>query len=53
MGLVRPEALRNTLWLPLERGDNRLVFVVADQAFGWGFAARLPNRPAGVTIGRP
>jgi hypothetical protein len=53
MGLVSPEALRNVVWLPLQSGDNRLVFVVAERAFGWGFAAQLADRPQGVTWRRP
>lgn len=50
MGLVRPEALKNTAWLHLRPGKNTLTFVVAEQYFGWGFAARI-TRPAGVQVG--
>ncbi|HYC33917.1 MAG TPA: hypothetical protein VEB59_16620, partial [Gemmatimonadales bacterium] len=34
-----------TLWLPLARGDNELLFAVTDEFGGWGLMARLD--PAG------
>ena len=34
-----------TLWLPLARGDNELLFAVTDEFGGWGLMARLG--PAG------
>jgi hypothetical protein len=38
------DARFETVWLPLEAGENRLTLAVADdQAFGWGFAARLED----------
>lgn len=41
LGGLRPDALTNTVWLPLRGGSNHLTLVVSDEAFGWGFVARL------------
>jgi hypothetical protein len=38
--------------LPLHTGRNEIVLVIADKAFGWGFAARLDPAP-GVVVALP
>jgi len=40
------DAKDESVFLPLQAGDNELVYVVRDdQRFGWGFSGRLENMP--------
>ena len=42
----------DTLVLPLEKGDNELLFAVTESFGGWGLTARLPDR-VGVRVSTP
>jgi len=39
----------DALYLPLEEGDNELVFVVSESFGGWGLVARLADME-GITL---
>jgi hypothetical protein len=41
LGRIRGDV--NAVDLPLRRGQNELILVVTDRAFGWGFRARLQD----------
>jgi len=49
-GLVTPD---DALFLPLRRGDNELVFAVAEEFGGWGLLTRLGDPTDTAPAGRP
>lgn len=43
LGIVSPD--NDALYLPLRKGNNELVRAVSELGGGWGFVARLGDRP--------
>ncbi len=52
LGVISPDNLVSSVLLPLKRGRNLLSLAVSEQAFGWGFYARLSGDTT-VEISRP